>query len=247
MKVTSMKVQVLGLAMMILLQGIASSWASPAVTDQLSPAKTAPVARDSCWTFAETKQFIHANMVMKLERTAVRLRIPLVDIVNPWDRRNGDFQALYFEMEYGSFRPLTAPETAGKDTIAFLIHDTIPLEQTAQVFLEVMMRQSSLPLSRYPTRLAQFGLTEVVADQTKGLKWDLFLQRSDEGTLETYVGCSRPDPLWGPFPRCQQYFRAAGLDVEVGYAREHLAQWREMKAAVSQFLACAKSGDQSGE
>ena len=64
---------------------------------------------------------------------------------------------------------------------------------------------------------------------------DLFIE-GDQRQPTTVLGCSRPSLRVG-YAVCSLHFRVQGADLSVDMKREHMAHWRMVRAAVSDWLA----------
>lgn len=64
---------------------------------------------------------------------------------------------------------------------------------------------------------------------------DLFIE-GDQRQPTTVLGCSRPSVRVG-YAVCSLHFRVQGADISVDMKREHMAHWRMVRAAVSDWLA----------
>jgi hypothetical protein len=65
---------------------------------------------------------------------------------------------------------------------------------------------------------------------------DLYIE-GDERRPTTVMGCTRAGTRGVGFAVCSLHFRVDGADVSVDMKREHMARWRTVRTAVSDWLA----------
>jgi len=65
---------------------------------------------------------------------------------------------------------------------------------------------------------------------------DLFIE-GDQQHPTTVLGCSRPGVRGVGYAVCSLHFRVQGADISVDMKREHMAHWRMVRTAVTDWLA----------
>ncbi|WP_222864046.1 hypothetical protein [Pigmentiphaga aceris] len=65
---------------------------------------------------------------------------------------------------------------------------------------------------------------------------DLFIE-GDERHPTTVLGCSRPGVRGVSYAVCSLHFRVEGADISVDMKREHMAHWRMVRGAVTDWMA----------
>ena len=208
-----------------------------------------PENRDPYALFTEDATYISQTLIMQLEHRRVDLQVPVEFFEDPWDRKNGFADtAQLFRVEIGSFIPVSRPETGRRNKLNvwnwmdFLIGDKIPLEQLAEFNVERWINgfDPDQDFSTYARSVGPFGLATILTVgklPTKQFQTDTYLSESPETGLTAVLRCGVPGGP--PYPICQHWFRAAGMDIELSYRRTELPNWQALQDDVTKFLTCA--------
>jgi hypothetical protein len=206
---------------------------------------------DPCFAFTDDASYVNHTIVMQLEHREVKMRVPIDYFEDRWDRKDGFRDtAQLFRVEIGSFLPVTRPQTAERNKkgirnwFTFLVSDYIPMDKLAPLQAELSIRGGDYdrPLADYERMPGPFGLQEIRSPSVQSKhKFDknIYLDFDVNGKLTTVLNCRAPGTVL--VPGCDQFFEAAGLDVEMSFRRTELVNWKRLQTDVTRFLTCATS------
>ncbi len=207
-------------------------------------------AAQACHAFTPDAEYVETTVVRQLEGGEVTLRVPEQYFEDVWDRRGGFRDtAQLFTVEIGTFNPITRREEGERNRqgiwnwMHFVVSDNAPLPQLAANAAEPFQVPNP-PITSYAMRPGEHGLTWLdtpFASDKADAREDVFIDPPDYKAMATVIECTSTLDLGSQNPRCQQGFRAAGLDVQLSYRRTELTHWREVQAQVTAFLTCATS------
>ena len=205
---------------------------------------------DPCRAFTPDAEYVETTVIRQLEGGEVTLRVPEQYFEDLWDQA-GSFRdtAQLFVVEIGTFDPITRREEGERNRqgiwnwMHFVVADNVPLPQMAAIAAEPFVIPNP-PVATYAMRPGEHGLTWLntpLASDKAEPRDDVFIHPASYGAMMTVISCT--SPLYPPSrnPRCQQSFRATGLDVQLSYRRTELPRWREFQTQVTAFLTCATS------
>ncbi len=210
-----------------------------------------PESRAPCAAFAVDAEYVSQFLVMDLEGGNVPLRIPIQFLEDFWDHKQGFADtAQLFRVEIGTFQPVSRKESGRRNKegiwnwITFVVKDVLPLERLAVLSAEswsaVIGGDQARRLESYAPSPGPFGLAEIRSDApqpTSDFRTNTFIAQSNDGVLAAVLSCNALGSF--PFPGCQHWFRAAGMDVELSYRRTELPNWKALQEDVTTFLICA--------
>ena len=205
---------------------------------------TLPDNRDPCAAFVEGGSYVSQTIIMNIENREVTLHVPEIFFEDSWDKRQGftDTSQL-FRVEIGTFTPVSREETANRNKrgiwnwMTFLIGDYIPLEDLASYYIgkDISSLDSDQILPDLPKNIGPFDL--LYFDHHGDNYQDVFASIDSNGLLSSMITCD--NQINATYPGCTQWFRAAGVDVQLRYRRSELSNWNGIQKDVTAFLNCA--------
>ena len=204
----------------------------------------------ACHAFTGDADYVETTVIRQLEGGEVTLRVPREYFEDAWDLAGGFRDtAQLFAVEIGTFESITRREEGRRNRqgiwnwMHFVVADLVPLPQIAAIAAEPFVIPNP-PVTSYAMRPGEHGLTWLdtpFASDKAEAREDVFIDPADYGSMATVIECDSTLDRMSRNPRCQQNFRAAGLDLQLSYRRTELARWREFQAQVTAFLTCAIS------
>lgn len=204
----------------------------------------------ACHAFTLEADYTETTVVRQLEGGEVTLRVPGQYFEDVWDRAGGFRDtAQLFAVEIGTFAPIARREEGERNRqgiwnwMHFVVADNVPLFQIAAIAAKPFVIPNP-PVTTYAMRRGENGLTWLdtpYASDKANAREDVFIDPPDHRAMTTVIECNSTLNPMSQHPRCQQHFRAAGLDVQLSYDRTELPHWREFQGQVTAFLTCATS------
>ena len=209
-----------------------------------------PTTRAPCAAFAVDAEYVSRFLVMDLEGGNVPLRIPIQFLEDFWDHNQGFADtAQLFRVEIGTVQPVGRKESGRRNRegiwnwITFVIKDVLPLERLAVLSAEswsaVIGGDQARRLESYAPSPGPFGLAEIRSDApqpTSDFRTNTYIAKSNDGVLTAVLSCNALGSV--PYPGCQHWFRATGMDVELSYRRTELPNWQALQEDVTAFAEC---------
>ncbi len=217
-------------------------WAATALAESLSPG-VGPTP-DPCAFFSPNQKHVDFFINMSLGQKKVAVSVPKIFLEDRWDHVNeANHNSQLFRVTLDTFEPVSRKQASLQNRngihnrMTFVVGDRVDHEALdSNVLRRADPGTEGSAFNEYKLESSEHGLFKAVSkgDDPQG---DVFFSLTDSGVPDTIISCWIVGKV--PFPGCEQYFRAAGMDIKVNYRAFAFENWRKVQDDITRFLSCA--------
>ena len=192
-------------------------------------------------TERRARRFLHK---MRLEQKKVAVSVPKIFLEDRWDHVNGaSHNSQLFRVTLDTFEPIGRKQASLQNhngihnRMTFVVGDRVEQEALASIISRrADPGTGNVGFENYALERSDHHLSKAVlvgADPQRNVYFTL----GENGVPDTVVSCWIAGKV--PFPGCDQYFRASGMDIKVNYRAYAFQNWQKIQEDITRFLSCA--------
>lgn len=206
------------------------------------PARTGE--HDPCAFFSPNEEHVDFFINMRLEQKKVAVSVPKIFLEDRWDHVNGaGHNSQLFRVTLDTFEPVSREQASLQNRnglhnrMTFVVGDRVDHEALASIVLRrADPGTGDVGFGNYELVSSEYNLSQAVLVGSDPQR-NVYFALGETGAPDTVVSCWIAGKV--PFPGCDQYFRASGMDIKV-HCRAYVFQnWQKVQDDISRFLSCA--------